>query len=520
MSASREKQTRQELANSGWVDPKTVQEEEQTKKEKHSNTLYGIIGVLFLIAIIAAVIWRSNVIAKHATAATIDGEKYTAGEVTFYYQNVYQNFMNNYYYLASYMGLDTASSPKEQTINETAASWLGAEAGQTWHDYFLTLALNQMATVQTVLTAAETEGYAFSAGVQAQHDDAMASLEATASASGLSASQYLKTYLGSEMTEQIYSEQMLRMLQYDDYSSSYYDALTYTDSEINAAYQADLNSYDQVSYKVVTISGAAESATDADGNAVEPTEDESAAALEAAEKAADEMLAAYRSGEDLEKLSKADDSYVYTERDNGTYSGDILTEWLFDSARKAGDSAVLNSNTTYYVAVFLDRHRDETLTMDVRHILIQPEAGTIAEGEEGYEDEQAQLMADAVAKAEALLVQWESGEATEESFAALALQESSDGSKYNGGLYTEVYEGQMVPAFNDWCFDSSRKSGDTDVVETEYGAHVMYFVGKNLPNWQTNVVAALRNADYSEWVETHSADCTIERHDFGMKFVG
>ena len=105
-------------------------------------------------------------------------------------------------------------------------------------------------------------------------------------------------------------------------------------------------------------------------------------------------------------------------------------------------------------------------------------------------------------------------------FAELAMQESSDGSKYVGGLYTGVYEGQMVTAFNDWCFDSSRKPGDTDVVETEYGAHVMYFVNRNLPYWQMDVVTDLRDAAYNEWLSNLSADCSITRHDSGMKFVG
>ena len=36
----------------------------------------------------------------------------------------------------------------------------------------------------------------------------------------------------------------------------------------------------------------------------------------------------------------------------------------------------------------------------------------------------------------------------------------------------------MVDTFNDWCFDASRQPGDTGIVKTTYGYHVMYFVGK------------------------------------------
>ena len=94
MSASKEKQIRQEQANAGTTDPKTAREERQRKEEKRSNTLYAIIGALFLIALVITLVWRSNIIAKSATALTIDGEKYTASEVNFYYWNSYNNFLS------------------------------------------------------------------------------------------------------------------------------------------------------------------------------------------------------------------------------------------------------------------------------------------------------------------------------------------------------------------------------------------------------------------------------------------
>lgn len=113
--------------------------------------------------------------------------------------------------------------------------------------------------------------------------------------------------------------------------------------------------------------------------------------------------------------------------------------------------------------------------IDVRHILICPKGGTTAEdGTTTYSDEEWETCR---LEAESLLESWRSGEATEESFAALATEATEDpGSSSTGGLYTYVYEGQMVPAFNDWCFDESRQPGDTGLVQTNYGYHVMYFV--------------------------------------------
>jgi len=114
--------------------------------------------------------------------------------------------------------------------------------------------------------------------------------------------------------------------------------------------------------------------------------------------------------------------------------------------------------------------------VDVRHILLTPEGGTTDEnGNTVYSDAEWEACRQA---AQEILDQWLAGDATEEGFAELANTHSTDpGSNTVGGLYEGVYEGQMVPAFNDWCFDESRAYGDYGLVKTEYGYHIMFFVG-------------------------------------------
>ena len=540
MSASREKQNRQ--AASGQADPKTAREAQQRREEKRTNLLYGVIAAAVLVAVIASFVWRSDFIPKTTTAATIDGEKYTAAEVEYYYQTAYRNFVSNsqYSYFLSYLGLNTNATLKSQSINSTAAAMLGIElpdadaesaeadseadplapTGMTWHDYFLDEALDNMRVIQAALKAAEAEGFQYPAGVQAQYDDNMDALKAVAAASGISVSQYLKGNFGAGVTEKVYGEQLMRVLRYSAYADAYQDSLTYSDSELEDAYGADRNTYDHVSYEVVSFSGAAESTTDDEGNTVEPTEEEAAAALEAAQDLAQTVLDGFQDGGDLEELANENDG-TYSQNENGTYSaGSVMSEWLYDSARKSGDASTLADGTVQYVVVFHDRFRDENPTIDIRHILVPLGSGSIAEGEEGYEDEQAQLKADAHAKAEELLAQWQAGEATEDSFAALAMKESTDGSKYDGGLYTEVYQGKMVTEFNDWCFDAARQPGDTGVVDTQYGAHVMYFSGVNLSRWQSQAASNLRNEAYTAWEEDLVKDVTVQRSESGLKLIG
>ena len=113
--------------------------------------------------------------------------------------------------------------------------------------------------------------------------------------------------------------------------------------------------------------------------------------------------------------------------------------------------------------------------VDVRHILVMPKGGTTdASGGTVYSDEEWETCRLA---AQEILDQWLAGAADEAYFAELATLKTEDpGSQSTGGLYTDVYVGQMVAPFEEWCFDESRQPGDTGLVRTSYGYHVMYFV--------------------------------------------
>ena len=113
--------------------------------------------------------------------------------------------------------------------------------------------------------------------------------------------------------------------------------------------------------------------------------------------------------------------------------------------------------------------------VDVRHILIMPQGGTTDDtGSRTYSDEEWEACRQ---EAQALYDQWLAGDATEEAFAQLAVEHSADSSAASGGLITDITEGRTVPAFNDWCFDPAREYGDHGLVRSEYGYHIMFFVG-------------------------------------------
>lgn len=148
--------------------------------------------------------------------------------------------------------------------------------------------------------------------------------------------------------------------------------------------------------------------------------------------------------------------------------------------------------------------KDAGNLVDVRHILIKPEGGT-TDGNNltVYSDEEWEACR---RKAQDILDQWKSGEATEESFGALAKEHTADGNGNVGGLYEKVYQGWAVEEFDNWIFDESRAYGDTDLVKTTYGYHIMFFV-KSRPSWEvytaqqyvTEKLQEMVNAAYERW---------------------
>ena len=522
MSASREKKLRQDQTASGYVDPKAEKELEEKKAEKRSNVLYSVIAVLFVLVVAASFLWRSNVISRNATALTIDGEKYSAAEVNFYYQNVYRGFLQSNSYFISYLGLDTNASLKSQTVNATAASMMGVEEGSSWHDYIMDNTVKQMTMVQRGLKQAQEEGYQFPASVQEQYEDSLNSLKTSAESTGMSVKAYLQRNLGAIMTEKVYNQQVLRMLQYQAYAQSYSDSLTYTDAELEAAYQADPKTYDKAAWEYVVVSGAADSTTDADGNTVQATDEEQAAAKETAKATAEEILAAYNSGKSLESIAGNYEKATYYNTTDATYYDGVVGNWLFDDARKDGDTEILEVGTNYYVGLFHSRGRNDYNTVDVRHILFKVDTSDLDSKADDYQEKLDARKAEQKEAAEAALKKWEEGARTEDSFAELANELSSDtGSNTNGGLYTQVYKGQMVTEFNDWCFDESRQPGDTGIVYNEgsyTGYHVIYFVGTDAPYWQVQVRNAMKNADYTQWNNDLVKDITATEAS-GMKYL-
>ncbi len=176
-------------------------------------------------------------------------------------------------------------------------------------------------------------------------------------------------------------------------------------------------------------------------------------------------------------------------------------EWLYSDKRKAGDKKNYSTTVVY---VIKPAYLYEGNTVNVRHILIQPEEKTKSdEGTETTENVEAskasaKQLKKAKEKADKVYEEYKKGAKTADSFAELAKKYSSDGNATSGGLYEDIPTNQMVPVFNNWCYDKNRKEGDTAIVLSEFGYHIMYFEGRtDNPVWH-KLADSVLSADESD----------------------
>jgi hypothetical protein len=172
-----------------------------------------------------------------------------------------------------------------------------------------------------------------------------------------------------------------------------------------------------------------------------------------------------------------------------------LDKWLFDEATKVGDTKTIPSEgdkKSTYSVYFMENtsHLDESETKDVAHILVQFESSKPT-------DEQK---AAAKAEAEQILADYLAGEKTQEAFEKLGEEKTDD----SNVVYEGVAKGQMVEAFENWIFDEARTAGETGIVETEYGYHVMFFIGDGKLAWENTAHSGVLSDLFTDWVEANA----------------
>lgn len=502
-----------------------AQRQEKRRQEERANrrstAMYALVGVV-VVAAAAMILWNTGILQRSLTAVEVGGSKYTAADVDLYFSSAYNSVVNQYinaYYTAPF---DTSKSTKNQVYDQ--------ETGQTWYDYLMDQALNNLKN-DTVLSAkAAGEGYTLSEEAQQSLDEFVKQLDTSwLTGSYPSRDTYIRTNYGSFMTYDRLVELAGMQILASDYLTSQVDVITHDDGDYETYYTENADALDTYTYSQFLFQAYVDT-TDEDGNTIEMTDEEKSAALEQAkaeQKAlAEEVQAKLEAGEDPQALAEeyADQLYssVISREMEGSSLSSVYSQWLMDSARQEGDVTLTEYDSTtaynYYVLRFEGRQRDDTPTANVRHILVAAE-----QDEDASEPTQEQYDA-AYAKAEELLNEWKAGEATEDSFAALAEENSADASSAsNGGLISNISTASSyVDTFTNWALDPSRQPGDTGLVQntgsSTKGWHIMYYVSSGDPIWKQTAANGLLNQDYEAAINAAAEGVTLTQ-SMGMNLV-
>ena len=151
-------------------------------------------------------------------------------------------------------------------------------------------------------------------------------------------------------------------------------------------------------------------------------------------------------------------------------------------------------------------------TVDLRHILLIPQAASVAE--DGTVTASEEDWARCETEAKNLLAKWEKrvkntkysqfaeGRVPEARFAEFAKDYSQDaGSAVNGGRYVNIAPGALLPELDAWCFDEARQVGDYAIIRTAAGWHLVFLSAIN-ENRLTDAEARLNQSLYNELVTT------------------
>jgi parvulin-like peptidyl-prolyl isomerase len=453
-------------------------EEEAAAKNRRQKIWIRVGVIAFVIVFAVLAIYESNMINRKLTAVEVGDTKYSVADFSFLYATTFYNYYNNLYSTygdyTSYF-LDTSKPLSEQQYSED----------QTWEDFIT----DQTVATLTQLTALHNDGTAngFELPEEYQQDveDEIAGIESQATSSGYAFDDYLIALYGRGVNESVVRK-MTELYEYAAaYSENYSDNVEITDADIDARYNENPNDFDTVTYLSYYVSGATtEEITD------------STAALAAAKEKADAIAAA---------TSEEEFRALVTEKDEGEVSGNRYAaysstntgyaDWLFDTSRAAGDTYVYDGGTGYTVLYFQEHVTPKYNMVNVRQILVKP---TETDDNGNYTDAGWE---EAKTNAEKYLVDFNSNP-SEETFKTLAAMYNEDtGSKDNNGLYENVYRGQMVETFDLWCFDAARQPGDIGLVKTDYGYHLIYFIGEGDSYYPTKVSSTIRSEAYASWIE-------------------
>ncbi len=537
MSASDKKKLRKEQ-NAATLTEKQLKEQKEAKKLKTYTITFAVV-MLLVVAIVIGVVLRNPVqsaINRNIHAISFGEHKLTTADFSYYYVDAITEYYNGVYseygesfgdYWAMFLGFNTGEPLNKQIYDE--------EKGTTWAQWFVDTAIQNAKQTYAIYDEAMKNGHKLTEDEQRELDLVEKNMATLATYYKYSSvNDYLRSSYGNGANLENYKNYATVSAYARSYLSAKTESLEYTNDEIREYEKDKFLNYSKFDfcYYLINVNNYLGEGTKGEDGKVTHTEQQKADAQAAAKKDADSFLkAGITDAEKFDKAVKAldinkDNKDAACIQNNDVFYESLtykeIKDWLGDDDRKTKDFdcvPIINKTgegddakeeiSGYLVILFQERDDCYTNLVSVRHMLSEFTFYWDTEGNKKVEESNKLKVRK---EAEAWLKEWKDGKATEESFAELANKYSDDGDGKSGGLYEDVFPGQMVEAFNDWCFDKDRKPGDTAVIETEYGYHVMYFVETQEDTYRDALIEAdMVTEDVTDWMDKLADAMKVEQ---------
>ncbi len=453
-------------------------------KKTKNNKFIAIVCTVLVVALLGSLVAYSSLVTsgyflRNTVVATTENFEVDNAVFSYFFHKYYQEFNNTYGY---YFPIDTNVSLKGQTCSMYSD-------GSTWFDFFAANAKSTLANTLAFCEEAKARGIELDEKDYEDIDSAIAAIKDAAKQAGVTTSYYIHVMFGSGVNQKDLRHALELSVLASKCNQAIVDSYNYSEADFDKYIEENPTALLYAEYAAFEMKTS---------DTLE--DDEKTAALlqgyldrfakvttkEEFDNVAFDYLRNVVYMDDKEiTIEEIREEVEHLTTKAAYVKDDAASEWAFAADRKAGDifTEISEDKTTYSAYMLIaPAALDDYKTVNVRHILLSTAT---------YGSDEA-----AKAKAEEILSSFNGGA---DAFAALANEYSEDtGSNENGGLYENVGKGEMVDEFDAWLYTDGRKTGDTGIVKSDYGYHVMFFDGEGKIAWHVQADNALKNAQYSK----------------------
>lgn len=421
---------------------------EEKAKQKSLLERWSIIALcVFAIVFFAFLSFnKSKLFAAQKTAVEVGNTEVSAASCN-YYVRAYKESLSQTYgsSLADMVDLSVPLDKQQYP----------SDPSKTWADVFFDSISEEIHRDYALFNAALDSGYTVTEEDTSAVEAYISSIKNLASAYGFSSMDaYLRSYYGRGCCEENYFNYRLIKQIGKSYTERMNAANNPSVSELEKEYSDNRERFESVSYRSFFFSskeyGAAEAA-------------ERAKEFEAALCGNEENFIALceRYAPDDEKELYRDADATLTDHLSVAAVSSVAKEWLTDSGRVYGDSAVIPfQDYGYYVYFFLGYENNDYPLVNLIHVFVSPDevkdTGSWQAAEKKAEDLFAKICEEGC---------------TAEAFSNVAVSYSSSPTK---GYLTDIHKGSYSSALEEWCFSEGRKIGDCGIVRTDSGYQIIY----------------------------------------------